>query len=191
MQDRALICFLLWALTCTSLPHLQRPSLGRRNALHFHTNSAALCIWPSGNRLPNVSVITSRFWVLQCMWHLSGSAWRTCFHWQSTKARLNVMTIIFPIILPNSCTSNNSDKTCTFPIDDKAVNCDQITAMAVLPRKHFTNKESSFYRSMSGFHCQFKWFRSLIWFTPIIKVLIHYIYWSLLWLSESVTKKDR
>lgn len=77
------------------------------------------------------------------------------------------MTIIFPIILPNPCTSDNSGKICTFSIEDKAINCDQKTGMAVLPRKHFTNKESSLYRSKTSFHCQFKRFRSLVWFRLI------------------------
>lgn len=189
MQNRPLICFPFWALTCTSFLHRKRPSLDRGNSLPFHTNSAAICIWLAYNRLPNVSFITSRFCGLQCLWHLSRSDWRRCFHWQPTKTSLNVMTNIFPIILPNPCTSNNSDKICSFSIEDKAVNFDQITAMAVLPRKHFTNKESSLYRSKIIFHCQFKRVRSFIWFRPIIKVFIHYIFWSLLWLSESVTKR--
>lgn len=38
------------------------------------------------------------------------------------------------------CTSNNSDKICTFSVGDKDVSCDQITDMAVSPSKHFTKK---------------------------------------------------
>lgn len=103
----------------TSFCYLLRTSLGRGNALPFRT----LCCCLPLVLLPNVSLMTNRFRGLQHLWRLSRNDWRTWFRWQPTKMSLNVMIIIFPVILSNPCTSNNSDRTCT-STENKAVNCD-------------------------------------------------------------------
>lgn len=123
VQNGPLICSFLWELNCTSSLDLQRSSLGRGSALPFHTNSASVYIWLS--KCTKGMINHSRFWEPHGPWHLSRSEWWIFYHWQPINTSLNVTTIIFPTILANPCTSNNSDKMFTFSKEAEAGDCDQ------------------------------------------------------------------